>query len=155
MEQLTMFDDTIPYPQTYADIEYLYNKYIYEGEKDSDTFSYDGPKDGSDSWRSYYFYGKKVFSFYPHLKSGAKFKLWIDNKNVSVNPPDLPQVLNDLCARKHDIFRNTITDVFACCNDFKRCSAAGSCLHQDNRFYNGCYYRKNLESGLNFYKEAD
>ena len=155
MEQMTMFDVDIQYPQTYADIEELYNKYIYEGEKDSDAFEHEGPKDGSDIWRSYYFYGKKVFSFYPNMKKGAKLKLWIDGKNIPVNQTDLPQALDDLRIRKHEIFRNTITDVFACCNDFKRCSAVGSCLHPDDRFYNGCYYRSNLESGINYFKEDE
>ena len=155
MEQMTMFETIIPYPQTYADIDDLYRNYIYEGETDSDAFENEGPKDGSDKWRSYFFYGKKVFSFYPDLKSDAKFKLWIKGKNVPVKQSDLPQALKDLCALKHEIFRNTITEVFACCNDFKRCSAAGSCLHPDDRFYNGCYYRKNLEAGINFYKEVE
>ncbi len=40
---------------------------------------------------------------------------------------------------------------FGCCNDFVRCSDALECLHKDNPEYNGCYYRKNLESGRIFY----
>lgn len=42
-------------------------------------------------------------------------------------------------------------DTFGCCNDHVRCSDAGYCLHQKDREYWGCYYRKHLEAGNIFY----
>ena len=154
MNQISMFDsDVIPYPQTYADIDTLYTEYIFEGETDKDTFTFSGPKDNSDSWRSYFFYGKKVFSFYPDRGKGSKFKIVRDKKNILVKESELPSVLEELKQLKHVIFRNTIIEEFACCNDFKRCSSAGVCLYTKDRFYNGCYYRTNLEAGKVFFKE--
>ena len=52
---------------------------------------------------------------------------------------------------KHQLFRSLITETFGCCNDFILCSDAKHCIHEDDRFFNGCDYRKNLEAGRIFY----
>ena len=44
-----------------------------------------------------------------------------------------------------------VVESFGCCNDFLRCSDNRSCIHKDDPFYRGCYYRKNLEAGRIFY----
>lgn len=42
--------------------------------------------------------------------------------------------------------------MFGCCSCYIECSNAGYCLHKSNSKYEGCYYRKNLEAGRNFYR---
>lgn len=150
MEQISMFGPIISYPQTYSDVERMFYDYIFEGENDDDVFTYNDIKNG----RSYFFYGEKVFSFYPSANGGPKIRLWLDKKEKTVSLDELNNVLEELKMKKKAIFRETITEVFGCCNDFKRCSAVGQCLHQEDRFYNGCYYRENLEAGRNFYREV-
>ena len=169
MEQLSMFCESIPYPNTFDDIDHLYKEYIFEGEKDEDAFTVKDRKDGKS--KSYYFYGKRLFTFQPDFGKGSKLKkvikipvetekdgeIIVDEKikEVLITPDELFSFLNELKETKHIIFRNLITESFACCNDFKRCSREGACLYPDDRFYNGCYYRTNLESGINFWKESD
>lgn len=43
------------------------------------------------------------------------------------------------------------THRFGCCIQYKKCSEAGNCLHEDKFYSKGCYYRENLEQGKNFY----
>lgn len=50
-----------------------------------------------------------------------------------------------------DCFNRQNTESFGCCNDHVRCSDARRCLHEDDKFYLGCIYRKNLEAGRIFY----
>lgn len=42
-------------------------------------------------------------------------------------------------------------DMIGCCDMFIMCSDALRCLRSDDPHYNGCLYRKNLESGRIFY----
>ncbi len=166
MEQISMFSEMISFPKSYADIQSLYNEYIYEGETDDDVFTWRELKNG----RSYFFYGKKVFEFSPDSGNGSKLKkvtivkelgkdedgdtvLISKVKLVPILPNELTGFLNEMKQLKIDTFRGVITDTFACCNDFKRCSAVGQCIHEKDRFYNGCFYRTNLEAGRNFYRE--
>lgn len=46
---------------------------------------------------------------------------------------------------------NEALEMFGCCNDFVACSDNMCCLHDDDPYYRGCMYRKNLESGRIFY----
>lgn len=156
MKQLAFINELIGFPQNYNDIQLLYNNFIYEGEKDEDAFTWSEIKEG----RSYYMYGKKVFEFIPGDAKKAKLKIYPINQQEkpftlksSASSDELLNVLAILKEMKKKIFRNTITEQFACCHDFKNCSAVGACIHQDDRFYNGCIYRTNLEAGRNFYKE--
>lgn len=64
---------------------------------------------------------------------------------------DLHAFLDWSRAMKSVVFRSLGNDVFGCCNDFKRCSDAKSCLHPHEIFYNHCMYRDNLEAGHIFY----
>ena len=156
MEQLTLTNELISFPQNYNDLQSLYEKYIYEGEKDEDVFTWSEIKSG----RSYYMYGKKVLEFITGEFHKAKIKIYPINQEEkpytiksSASSDDLLTTLTKLKEMKKKIFRNTIAEQFACCHDFKNCSAVGACIHQDDRFFNGCIYRSNLESGRNFYKE--
>ncbi len=40
---------------------------------------------------------------------------------------------------------------FDCCSSFRKCSDALECIHKGNPLYDGCTYRKKLESGIVFY----
>ena len=138
------------FPLTHEDVLQLYREYIFEGETDEDVFTWAPVRDGM----SYFFYGTKAFQHKPG--DYGKARLRVDNQSYSpmTTPPiELAEILEDLKARKRALFRDLVTESFACCNDFKRCSAAGACIHPEDRFYNGCFYRKNLEAGLNFYRE--
>lgn len=151
------------YPSTYEDIDQLYREYIFENETDKDAFTSDCIQGG----HSYSFYGTKVFEFSTDtLRFKFKPEVFeaIGKSKENMKPDafypvsnltddEMYAVLEKLKMIKRIIFRNTTTDVFACCSSYKECSEAGHCLKENNRMYNGCKYRKNLEQGKNFYKE--
>lgn len=162
MEQLTLFEESkIAFPMTHDDVLKLHEQFIYEGEKDKDAFVSKDIKNGY----SYYFYGVKVMEHTISPSGKVKFSIRQEfgnedgeqsNKDTGkfVAIPydaDILYYMELLKKAKRTIFRNTITDTFACCNDFERCSDAGKCLRTEDRFYNGCMYRKNLEAGRIFY----
>ena len=47
----------------------------------------------------------------------------------------------------------TISDEFACCHLYQECSDQGKCISPRKERARACIYRKNLEAGLNFYKD--
>lgn len=154
MDQLSFVVDCPAFPLTYEDLQTIYNNFIFEGEKDEDAFTWAEIKNG----RSYFMYGKKVFEFIPGNIKKARIRIFPldkDSKPETLTPDSSPTALFDALSRlkemKRIIFRATITEEFACCNDFVKCSDAKQCLYPQDRFYNGCYYRKNLEAGRIFY----
>lgn len=157
MEQLSMFSDEVRFPLTYDDVESLYRKYIFEGETDDDVFTYSEINRG----RSYSFYGYKFIEFYPGSFKEARIgllefdaegkKKFKKRKPSEFSVDQIASYLDQLKDMKRKIFRSLIIEQFACCNDFIACSDAGHCLHEEDRFYNGCYYRNNLEAGKIFY----
>ena len=166
MEQISMFDDAITYPETYADIDALYQKYIFEGESDKDVFSFNASE--TEEKRSYSFYGQKAFEFVPKGNKPATLKLTgellkkagVGNESMqdanyyvfrTESSEELRKVLECLKQLKNESFDNLNCEPFACCNDFIRCSDAKECLHKDKREYNNCSYRRNLEAGRIFY----
>lgn len=164
MQQMSMFDQVTTVPESFEDIDNLLNK-VREEETDEDLFSYRTTSSG----RSYFFYGTKVFEFIPRKgnKGTGKMKVCTeiaaalgqgedsDNKQfipVALNSTqDIIALIEALKAHKHFIFRNLISETFGCCNDFMLCSEAEKCIHESDRFYNGCTYRTNLEQGKIFY----
>ena len=155
MQQLSLFQNSVQFPESYSELFSLYEKYIYENEKDLDVFTWSEIKNG----RSYCFYGKKVMEFIPSETQKTRLKILLPNGeqivlDSSTTSETLLSWLDKLKEAKRIIFRNLITDEFGCCNSFRICSDKGECIHQDERFYNGCYYRKNLEMGRNFYRDT-
>lgn len=165
--QTSFFTDEISFPHTFADVQALFDRYLAREHEDADAFSY---SDLSSNGRTYSFYGQKVFEFYPDDSGKAKIKLpGRIMKRLGYGKADaqddtyyilpekaatammLEQLTDILRQEKRTIFRNTITEKFGCCNDFLKCSDAKQCLYPHDRFYNGCYYRKNLEAGRIFY----
>lgn len=153
MEQLSMFSASVPYPETYDDVERFFRDFIFEGEKDDDVFEDKDTKAG----KSYFFYGVKVFTFAPGEKGKVKFVLDCPTYELKqkITPDNIGNITEQLKQLKHTIFRNLTVEPFACCHEFKKCSKVGACLHPDDRFYNRCYYRENLEAGKNFFKEDE
>ena len=166
--QTSFFTDDKSFPHSYADLRALFDRYLARENEDADAFTW---SDLSTDGRSYSFYGQKVFEFYPDDAGKAKIKLpGRIMKQLGYGKADaqdeayyilpekaatasmLEQLIEILRQEKKTIFRNTITEKFGCCHAFKECSNKGECLFQDDRFYNGCEYRKNLEAGRNFYK---
>jgi hypothetical protein len=153
MDQMSFFN--IPaFPASYDDVDSLYREYIYEGETDEDAFTWSEIKDG----RSYFMYGKKVIEFYPDSGKGARLRVFPLEPGAGARVlrsglahTDLMPVLDELKQMKRTIFRSTVTEVFGCCNDFVKCSDQKQCIHPEDRFYNGCMYRTNLEAGRIFY----
>lgn len=154
MVQTSFLPDAPVFPLSFDDLQSLYQAYIFEGEKDEDTFTWSETKNG----RSYFMYGKKVLEFVPGDVKKARLRILPPDKSMKQETLDantssdaLIDALKELKEIKHKLFRNTITEEFACCNDFLKCSDAKQCLYPQDRFYNGCYYRKNLEAGHIFY----
>ncbi len=159
MEQMSFFDEKkIPFPLTHEDVLKLHKQYIDEGEKDKDAFTWNAIQNGY----SYYFYGTKVMEHTVSPSGKVKFSIkqkfgdedgeGDKGKFIAIpSDADILYYMELLKKAKRIIFRNTITETFACCNDYERCSDAGKCLKTEDRFYNGCLYRKNLEAGRIFY----
>lgn len=153
------------FPHNYDDISELYQKYWKEDGDGEAVFSWN---DLSKGGRSYSFYDNKIFEFYPGDK--AKLRVWgrmlpaldilkpgADGKKLyALMEKDFPlgdiePLIRAIRDEKKRIFRSIIIEDFACCNDFVACSDAQQCIHPDDPFYNGCYYRVNLEAGRIFY----
>ncbi len=161
MEQMSFFDsEKVAFPMTHEDVLKLHEQYIYEGEKDKDAFTFKDIKNGLGY--SYYFYGIKVMEHTVSLSGKVKFSIkqkygdedGEGDKGKFIAVPqdaDILYYMELLKKAKRIIFRNTITETFACCNDYERCSDARKCLKTEDRMYNGCLYRTNLEAGRIFY----
>ena len=154
-----------PFPQSYEDIDWLLQQ-INEGETDDDLFACNEVKNG----RTYSIYGTKVFEFLPKQteKARNKFKVIADILSAmgldagdkegntlvqyTINTEEeLVKFIEVMKIQKRCFFRQLVTETFSCCNDFMQCSEAEACVHQNDRFYNGCGYRVNLEQGKIFY----
>lgn len=153
-------------PRTFDDVDRLLGC-VREEETDEDLFSYKDTKNG----RSYFFYGIKVFEFTPQTEGKRSGRFKVCNEIMTIfqrkvedgnkkstfgtielkTEDDIEKLIEALKAQKCYIFRHLITDTFGCCNDFIRCSDKEECIHQNDRFYNGCMYRTNLEHGCIFY----
>ena len=149
MNQLSMFSDVTSFPQTYEDLESLLNAYVFEGEKDDDLLMHKDLKKG----RSYFIYGRKVLEFIPATQGKPSMKIISPDESFVryESGSDFLTAIKVLKEFKKKIFRNLVQESFACCNDYKKCSDLGRCLYPDDRFYNGCFYRTNLEAGRNYY----
>ena len=164
--QLDMFSAPFPFPHTFEELEALYCQFLKKENEDADAFTWNQLQ--ASNGRSYSFYGVKVFEFYPGDK--AKFRIlgrvvnrWDASgetkkemslytfSEMEMDSARFLAFMEALREEKATIFRNTITERFACCQDFVGCSDAKQCLHADDRFFNGCEYRKNLEAGRIFY----
>lgn len=151
-----------PYPQSVQEIESMWKEAVYEPTDDDDAFSYSATKTGI----SFFVYGRKSFELVRGKKgmnlrvSGDLMQLLdperedLDEMKFYPLPVDQVSTFPSLLkAHKKYVFRNLITDTFACCHRFMQCSDARACLMPHDRTYNGCYYRRNLEKGLIFYGE--
>ena len=162
--QISMFNDELIFPKSHEDVLNMWKRHIFEGEKDADAFTYNKVKEGY----SYSFYNLKAFELDILEDGKVKLKLPDDimkelhpqNKEYKegqfytvsmLSPDEMQKLVILLRERKRVTFRQTVTYTFACCNSFVQCSDAKRCLHEDDRDYNGCHYRKNLEAGRIFY----
>ena len=69
--QISMFDEYLEFPRSFDDIQNLWERYIFEGETDSDVFTKNPVKEGY----SYSFYGVKAFEFDILENNKVKLKL--------------------------------------------------------------------------------
>ena len=162
MEQLSFFADSVP--ATYEDVFAFYKSHITPPSPDADAFTCSEDELSSGS-KSFFAYGQKVFEFIPAKGKFRLFGSWLrklepasgkdyedDNLYVCKLTPDKLSAFADILQSEiKTIFRNTCEGLFCCCNDFRACSDAKECIHQTERFYNGCSYRLNLEAGRIFY----
>lgn len=164
--QVSLFGDTVPFPQTYDDVFDMYYAHIIPPSPDDDAFT-SSDKELSLGGKSFFMYGQKVFEFVPGEKprfriSGETMKKiepaksyeeekWYIFSADQANDTTMRLFISALQETINYIFRHLISETFGCCNDFIRCSDAGHCLHLQDRFYNGCGYRENLEAGRIFY----
>jgi len=108
--------------------------------------------DGKDpfiSFRSSYFLDFNTLHMHPYqINSDSDFcRVSLINFTLAYqkNPYELSILLNQ-------IFIDTLSfSSFGCCSRYNECSDALNCLHPDQLYATGCYYRKNLEQGLVFY----
>ncbi len=154
MEQLSMFSTSRPWPQTYEEFETTCKLFLDEGELGDDLFTPSDTKTG----RSYSVFGQKLVEMkLPTSKRSAQFKILFiedDSSKKFITVKDdftFDDFLNWLLENKRKIFRSLRPEIFSCCNFFTQCSDEGHCLYEKDRFYNGCLYRYNLESGKIFY----
>lgn len=153
------------YPASYEDIDEIIQE-VMVGEKDKDAFSSKEIAKG----QSYFFFGSKVMEFFPKASEKGKARLRVkgeiikaigqvnesikEDKWYTVLPMSTGQykkLIEALKLKKKEIFDNLTVEPIACCSSFIECSDAKKCLHADDRFYNNCEYRKNLEQGRIFY----
>lgn len=62
-----------------------------------------------------------------------------------------PEFTQSILAAYHRAKENETLETFGCCNSFVACSDALRCLYDNDPYYRGCMYRKNLEAGRVFY----
>ena len=77
-------------------------------------------------------------------KGTAHFPLITDEVSIPVVKEMIQCVYVELRSRASG-------KMFGCCNSYVQCSDARQCLHQDDREYWGCCYKRNLEAGRIFY----
>lgn len=157
MEQLSLDDflsgaPSISFPLTHDDVMIFLNSYIREDETDSDLFASREIGKGY----SYYIYGTKVLEHKPGNKKTASLRVREDSKYKlykpdQTTPEQMTEIIEHLKSLKRELFLEMIPETFGCCNDYLACSDARACLHSDDRFFNGCGYRQNLEAGRIFY----
>lgn len=164
--QMSMFAPGVSLPSTHEEALSFWADHLREDSADADAFTFTDVKNG----HSYYFYGTMVFQVVQTAHGGAfalsgkvfrslsfasQSRKQITDTTLhrldGLTADQISEVVSALLDFKHSVFRSLITETFACCNDFRRCSAARQCLHPEDRFYNGCYYRKNLEAGKIFF----
>ena len=160
MNQTSIFDSSSIKIDSFDDIDEILTQ-VYEEEKDKGFSSYNDTING----RSYYFYGTKVFEFTPKKSEKTHGRLKVSPEvmkelggdadtytSLSVTTEtELQAFISGLQSLKRRLFRSIVIETFGCCNDFLRCSDAGHCIHTEDRFFNGCVYRTNLEQGRIFY----
>lgn len=163
-EQTSLFSSpSASFPQSSGDVMLLWDRFVRDPEDDADAITFEPIKNGF----SFFLYGKKGFELIleddaPSLRLPGRALSAVLHDGKHRSPDNLYKVdsltsdqLLALCAYlkscKKEIFRSLVSDTFACCNAYIQCSDAGHCLHETDRFYNGCYYRTNLEHGRIFY----
>jgi len=80
-------------------------------------------------------------------------KIWIDvfkSDNELINA--LTNLSEIIKSRGENLFLGKIDMSFGCCSKYEECSNLGHCIMNENdKFYKGCQYKKNLELGNIFY----
>lgn len=168
-QQLSLFGQQIPMPQTIEDVAALWRDRIRERPADDGAFTYAPITCGF----SVSFFGVKVFEFIPagagpEGSNPAKLRLpgdamrairltrdgMIDDHlytAADLTPAQMDALADFLRERKRAIFRDLAPYQFGCCHAFVQCSDARACLFPDDTFFNGCQYRQHLEAGRIFY----
>lgn len=153
------------FPTSHEDVLRLWSDYLFDPETDTepDDFSWNEIAFGY----SYSLYGTKIMEFKPGKHGAARLRLpgsafpalGLDPRPNDtafytidfLNGDQMARLIAWLRERKQALFRALPVEPFGCCSSFVACSDARACLYPHDRFYNGCYYRKNLEAGRIFY----
>lgn len=89
--------------------------------------------------------------------SAAGFKLSkieSDSEFVRISIDEFVEKIESAKPALNKIFRRAFSfSSFGCCSRYKECSEQERCIHEDQLYATACMYRKNLESGKNFYKD--
>ncbi len=106
--------------------------------------------------------GKTSYISFPPTKKAEIDKLGIEY--ITTNSDDFLRIdidkfLNlteneNFSSVMHDLFLKSFSfPKFSCCSRYKECSEQGKCVHPDLIYATACDYKKNLDTGRNFYKK--
>lgn len=73
--------------------------------------------------------------------------------NLPANP-NLSVIADAICA-DIDAFLRAFPSDIACCGQYQKCSEIGHCIQANQDLAIGCYYKKNLMAGRNFYSSSE
>ena len=92
-------------------------------------------------------------AFYASLGCAESTGASVGFLRIIVSPfSDLEAVVRAVCADVVDRLLHFPSD-FSCCSHYQECSEAGRCVSKNQDFAVGCYYKRNLMTGRNFYAE--
>lgn len=94
-------------------------------------------------------------AFYSSI--GTATKVGASSQCLRINLPASPNlsVIADAICADIDAFLRAFPSDIACCGQYRKCSEIGHCINDNQDLAIGCYYKKNLMAGRNFYSSSE
>lgn len=94
-------------------------------------------------------------AFYSSI--GTATKVGAASQCLRINLPANPNlgVIADAICADIDAFLRAFPSDIACCGQYQKCSEIGHCIQANQDLAIGCYYKKNLMAGRNFYSSSE
>lgn len=95
-------------------------------------------------------------SQYRKITSGKNYNLDVKDKSTDYVEVIVIESSDEIMSFIKDNILTSLrfyssSNTFSCCGRYLECSDNKRCMHENNLYAKGCYYRKNLESGKIFY----